>query len=101
MQMLEEDPISKDLKLLAAGPNFIGVKYDKFVVNGFRCHTQELEIKRKTQNCGVTIKAATSSFSSTKDQNPILSELVYYGILTQIIELDYEGGRKVVLFECD
>ncbi|KAL8497467.1 hypothetical protein ACS0TY_020970 [Phlomoides rotata] len=50
---------------------------------------------------GVSVKATPSSFSSTRDQNPILSKLDYYGVLNNVIELDYNGGRRVVLFDCD
>ncbi|XP_057797412.1 uncharacterized protein LOC131013365 [Salvia miltiorrhiza] len=98
--MLEEDPISRDLKLFADGPDIIGVSYERYVVNGFRFHTSELEHKRKTQNSGISVKVATSSYSSTRDENPILSELDYYGVLTEIIELRYVN-RQVVLFGCD
>ncbi|XP_073130868.1 uncharacterized protein [Henckelia pumila] len=97
----QDDPVSNDLKSLARGPNFIGIQYAKFVSNGFRFHTKEVERKRKTQNCGVIFRATTSSYSSIRDQNPISSELDYYGILKIVIELDYGGGRRVVLFECD
>ncbi|XP_042383728.1 uncharacterized protein LOC121975883 [Zingiber officinale] len=97
----EDDPVSNDLRSLARGPNVIGIQYHKFVSNGFRFHTKEVERKRKTQNCGVTVRATTSSYSSIKDHNPVLSELDYYGILQNVIELDYGGGRKVALFECE
>ncbi|KAG6494421.1 hypothetical protein ZIOFF_049446 [Zingiber officinale] len=97
----QDDPISNDLKSLARGPNFIGIRYEKFISNGFRFHTKEVERKRKTQNCGVIVRATTSSYSSIRDQNPISSELDYYGILQNVIELNYKGGRKVILFECD
>lgn len=97
----DESSEARDLKLLAGRPNFIGLKYKKFLVNGFRFYTKGLESTRKTQNCGVRVKAATPSFSSTRDQNPILGELDYYGILTDIIELDYGCGRRIVLFDCD
>ncbi|XP_073036742.1 uncharacterized protein [Primulina eburnea] len=97
----QDDPVSNDLKSLAIGPNFIGIRYEKFISNGFRFHTKEVECKRKTQNCGVIVRTTTSSYSSIRDQNPVSSELDYYGILQNVIELDYEGGRRVVLFECD
>ncbi|XP_042396490.1 uncharacterized protein LOC121986596 [Zingiber officinale] len=97
----QNDPISNDLKSLTRGPNFIGIRYEKFLSNGFRFHTKEVERKRKTQNCGVIVQATASSYSSIRDQNPISSEHDYYGILQNVIELDYEGGRRVVLFECD
>ncbi|KAG6527797.1 hypothetical protein ZIOFF_009926 [Zingiber officinale] len=99
--LVEDDPVSNDLRSIARGPNVIGIRYEKFISNGFRFHTKEVERKRKTQNCGVTVRATTSSYSSVKDHNPVLSELDYYGILQNVIELDYGGGRKVVFFECE
>ncbi|KAH0725237.1 hypothetical protein KY284_001102 [Solanum tuberosum] len=43
----------------------------------------------KTQNYGVTLSATTNSFSSARDQNPIDGEVVYYGVIQDIIEIDY------------
>nr|XP_027063083.1 uncharacterized protein LOC113689513 [Coffea arabica] len=101
IQVADGVDISKDMKLLARGPNNVGRTYQKILVNGFRFHTRQLESQRKTQNSGVLVNATTSSFSSTKDNNPILSDLAYYGILTNILELNYTEGRTVTLFECD
>ncbi|XP_027108997.2 uncharacterized protein [Coffea arabica] len=101
IQVADGVDISKDLKLLARGPNNVGRTYQKILVTGFRFHTRQLESQRKTQNSGVLVNATTSSFSSTKDNNPILSDLAYYGILTNILELNYTEGRTVTLFECD
>ncbi|XP_073149750.1 uncharacterized protein [Henckelia pumila] len=67
----QDDPVTNDLKSLAGGPNFIGIQYAKFVSNGFRFHTKEVERKRKTHNFGVIVRATTSSYSSIRDQNPI------------------------------
>ena len=97
----ENKVISKDLRLLAKGPNVVGSKYERYIVNGFRFHTKYLESKRKNQNSGVIVTAITSSFASTKDMNPVSSDLAYYGVLKDILELDYGGGRRVVLFDCD
>nr|XP_027122350.1 uncharacterized protein LOC113739326 [Coffea arabica] len=83
-----------------ACPYVVGIQHDKYVVNGFRFHTNEVEKKRKTQNSSVTVNGTTSSFASIRDQNLVLSELVYFGVLKNVVELIY-GGRRVVLFECD
>lgn len=91
----------RELKRLAGRPISVGVKYKRFVVNGFRFHTKDLESTKRYQNSGVRVRATTSSFSSVRDQNPILSELDYYGILKDIIQLDYGGQCKVILFDCD
>ncbi|KAH6781956.1 hypothetical protein C2S51_007249 [Perilla frutescens var. frutescens] len=53
LQMAEKNSTSRDLQLLAGRPNFIGLKYEKFVVNGFRFHKKDVESMRNTQNYGV------------------------------------------------
>ncbi|XP_071918866.1 uncharacterized protein [Coffea arabica] len=100
LELSQNVSVLRDLRFLAKGPNVVGIQHDKYVVNGFRFHTNEVEKKRKTQNSGVTVNATTSSFASIRDQNPVLSELVYFGVLKNVVELIY-GGRRVVLFECD
>nr|XP_027124174.1 uncharacterized protein LOC113740857 [Coffea arabica] len=100
LELPQNVSVLRDLRFLAKGPDVVGIQHDKYVVNGFRFHTNEVEKKRKTQNSGVTVNATTSSFASIRDQNPVLSELVYFGVLKNVVELIY-GGRRVVLFECD
>ncbi|XP_027103065.1 uncharacterized protein [Coffea arabica] len=92
--------VLRELRFLAKGLDVVGIQHDRYVVNGFRFHTKEVEKKRKTHNSGVTVNATTSSFASIRDQNSVLSELVYFGVLKNMIELIY-GGCRVVLFECD
>lgn len=53
-----------------------------------------------TQNFGVTLTALTHSFASTKDQNPIVGDVIYYGSIQDIIEISYHGQFSVVLFKC-
>ncbi|XP_027156247.1 uncharacterized protein LOC113757030 [Coffea eugenioides] len=100
LELPQNVSVLRDLRFLAKGPDVVGIQHDKYVVNGFRFHTNEVEKKRKTQNSGVTVNATTSSFAGIRDQNPVLSELVYFGVLKNVVELIY-GGRRVVLFECD
>ncbi|KAL6323849.1 hypothetical protein AAG906_005845 [Vitis piasezkii] len=42
-----------------------------------------------------------SSFASARDKNPIPGHVSYYGVLTDVIELHYLGGNRVILFKCD
>ncbi|PKA46420.1 hypothetical protein AXF42_Ash020311 [Apostasia shenzhenica] len=75
-----------DIIALARGPNNIVKKHSGFVINGYRYHTKEREMNRKTQNSGVLVE---------------VDDEKYYGVLVDIIELDYFGNFKVVLFHCD
>ncbi|KAK2996167.1 hypothetical protein RJ639_029521 [Escallonia herrerae] len=90
--------ISEELRILARGPNEVVTRYKGFIINGFRFHIKELEQNRKTQNSGLVVNAMTPSFSSARDDNPILGDLTYYGVLEEIIELQYSGSKRVVLF---
>lgn len=93
--------VSENLRKLSRGPNEIARCFSGYVINGYRFHTKQRDAKRKTQNSGVTLAAITESFSSTKDENPITQSITYYALITEIIEVDYYGKLKFVLFRCD
>lgn len=93
--------ITEELRALASGPTEMVKQYKGFIINGFRFHTKNLERKRKTQNSGVMLQAVTNSFSSVRDNNPIMGDVTYYGVLNNIIQLEYSYDKKVVLFDCD
>jgi len=54
----------------------------------------------KTQNSGVCVTSETRCYASAKDGNVALADLLYYGKLVDIIELNYYGHFRVVLFKC-
>lgn len=83
---MAESKCSDDIIAIARGPNNVVKKFSGFIINGFRFHTKDREKLRKTQNSGVMVEAEGQA---------------YYGVLTDIIELDYYGSFKVVLFRCD
>ncbi|POO03524.1 hypothetical protein TorRG33x02_007290, partial [Trema orientale] len=61
--------------------------------------TRDRDNIRTTQNSGVSIVAKTIQFSSSKDKNPIESDVVYYGVIAEIWELDFVTFRLPV-FMC-
>ncbi|XP_019257777.1 PREDICTED: uncharacterized protein LOC109235994 [Nicotiana attenuata] len=89
------------LRWLAKGPNTIAKRYTAYFMNGYRFHTIERDSRCKSQNSGVTLSATTDSFASSRDQNPIDGEVIYYGAIQDIIKIDYWGCFSVVLFRCD
>lgn len=96
-----DNRITEELRKLARGPSEYVKRYKCFLVNGYRFQTKDMEKKRKTQNSGVMLDATTDSYSSARDNNPVAGDVTYYGILNDIIELDYGVDKKVVLFRCD
>ncbi|KAH1046297.1 hypothetical protein J1N35_037081 [Gossypium stocksii] len=76
-------------------------KYNGFIINGFRFHTKYRERLRRTQNCGLVVNSSITSYASARDSNPVEGNMDFYGLLTNIIELDYYGKWKVVLFRGD
>ena len=75
-------------------------KYNRYTINGCRYHTKERDDLRTTQNSGVSVVASTMQIASAKDKNPIFCELCFYGIITEIWDLDYTKFR-IPVFKCD
>ncbi|KAH1056044.1 hypothetical protein J1N35_034109 [Gossypium stocksii] len=90
--------INYEVKWLSRGPNRVVKRYSAFIINGFRFHTKYQERLRRTQYCGIVVNSSITSYANARDSNPIKGNLEYYGLLTDIIELDYYGKWKVALF---
>lgn len=95
------DDVSDQLKKLSRGPNRVARRFSGYVINGYRFHTKQRDARRKTQSSGVTLVSVTQSFATTKDKNPTTNSINYYGSIIEIIEVDYYGHFKSVLFRCD
>ena len=76
-------------------------EFGSYRLNGFvfSSSTQELKLVGK-QNSGIAMKALTYFRSSAKDKNLIEAEMTYYGIIRQILVLDYVKFKETV-FYCD
>ncbi|XP_062028692.1 uncharacterized protein LOC133744613 [Rosa rugosa] len=67
-----------------------------------RAHTHVLiNCPQIQQHLDVFVKAGVSSYATAGDRRPRDGVKDYCGVLTDIIELDYHHGRKVLLFDCD
>ncbi|XP_040368108.1 uncharacterized protein LOC112177548 [Rosa chinensis] len=92
--------ISEDFLALARGPTRWARRWTKYIMNGYRFHVKSVD-DGKTQNSGVFVEMETDNYATVNDPNPKSDMVEYYGILKDIIELNYQNGRKVVLFDCD
>lgn len=99
-QVSKRDVVSSELQVLALGPNRTARRFSGYVINGYRFHTKSRDSRCTTQNSGIFLTAKTTSFASSKDQNPIIGDVNYYGSIEDIIEIDYWGVLNVVLFKC-
>lgn len=52
-------------------------------------------------NNGVLCKVDPTCYASTSDNNHVSCAIDYYGVLREVIELQYLGNLRVVLFKCD
>ncbi|XP_017985271.1 PREDICTED: uncharacterized protein LOC108663892 [Theobroma cacao] len=85
------DEIDPRILEISHGPGCMIRCYKGYFVNGFKFHTLDYGQNRKTMNNGVCIKR---SFYNDY-------ECDFYGILVDIIELEYfEIINKVELFKC-
>ncbi|XP_028110958.1 uncharacterized protein LOC114309427 [Camellia sinensis] len=90
--------VSNTLKWLAVGPRNNAMPYLGYVINGHRFHTTNVE--RATQNSGVSIEAETFCRASKRDTTQVVSKISFYGVIKEIILLDYYKFQ-VRLFKCD
>ncbi|XP_049392822.1 uncharacterized protein LOC125857182 [Solanum stenotomum] len=82
------------IKALAEGPCRSAKPYTGYNINGFKFHTKGRSLSRASNNSGVCIKGTNYS----ADEND------YYGVLTEILELEYKGStpiKRTVLFKCE
>ncbi|KAG2322926.1 hypothetical protein Bca52824_016139 [Brassica carinata] len=82
------------VKDIANGPVNKARTWPIYFTRGFLFHTQKQGEGRKTCNFGVSVKG--ESYTNASD------EADYYGILTDIIQIQYEGSvnLKITLFKC-
>ena len=87
----EKSEQMEDLLSLSRGPMKNITCFAGYDMNGFRYRIESRDRSRCTQNSGVAVISEGSMDGDT---------IEYYGILTEIIELQFLGGRRVPLFRC-
>ncbi|XP_018459050.2 uncharacterized protein LOC108829946 [Raphanus sativus] len=89
---------SKELRRFAFGPRNAALAHKGFIIKGQRFHTDA--VKRKTQNSGVSYEAFSMCRSSARDMRKVADMLTYYGVIKEILLMDYHMF-KVPLFRCN
>ncbi|XP_061995536.1 uncharacterized protein LOC133713509 isoform X1 [Rosa rugosa] len=89
--------MSDIVRWLACRPKQYVVSHSGFIINGNRFHTETTE--KSAQNSGVSVEADTMCRASARDNSQKLDRVSYYGVIRDIILLDYRKF-KVPLFDC-
>lgn len=92
--------ISIDMEFLARGPKTDARRFTTYNINGFKFRTLSREQGWQTQNSVVFLTSDTSCIASNAYRNVREAAFPYYGKVEDIIELNYYGRFKVVLFKC-
>jgi hypothetical protein len=92
---------SEEIKILAKGPMLIAQQYNSYTINGVNFHTQSYDENRPVQSSGVALVAESTHFERGNNDNQLLGRHIYYGIIKEILELNYHHKGNIVLFKCD
>lgn len=89
MRIKHPSEVTKELYSLACGPDARIHTYTGCIVNGVRFHTKDRDDHRITQNSGICVSGEHDG-----------ENVNFYGVLTNVLELDYLFGYKIILFKC-
>ncbi|XP_047150143.1 uncharacterized protein LOC124822207 [Vigna umbellata] len=99
-QQVQVDRTTSDtLNWLSSEPNFDVICWSGYDINNYTFHTQKEDEKSTTQNSGVMVVAESMHFSSSKDKNPVMASMCYFGVIEDIWVINYTSF-KVPVFKC-
>lgn len=98
-EVAKDETVSDTLRWLALGPNFDVICWCGYDINEYSFYTKSQDVKSTVQNSGVMVVAEAMHFASSKDKNPILASISYFGVIEEIWEVDYTKF-KVPVFKC-
>ncbi|KAL6495076.1 hypothetical protein OROGR_030758 [Orobanche gracilis] len=97
-KLLKNGDTKHDLWFFARGPLFLCKSFRKYRINGYVFSTKSHDETVLTQDCGVCMNAITTFTSSRKDKNPIDASAMWYGVIKQILEVNYNNFKEVVFY---
>lgn len=92
--------IPEIVRWLSDKPSNEVLSYSGYKISGTLYTTKGKDDVRSTQNSGVYLVADTPQVASARDKRMIRDEMSFYGVITEIWELDYEKFR-IPIFKCD
>ncbi|KAL0556088.1 hypothetical protein IC582_004595 [Cucumis melo] len=92
--------VSDNLRWVAHGSHHFVITYSGYAINGCHYHIKSCAKDRSVQNSGVSLVAKTMQVSSSKDKNPVIGDMSFYGVIQEIWELNY-NTFNVLVFKCD
>ncbi|KAK6791623.1 hypothetical protein RDI58_010704 [Solanum bulbocastanum] len=78
------------VKKVALGPKSQVLTVNKYCVNGFKFHSEEVSRNKKTNNSGVYIQGDVDGTGQT---------IEYYGVIQEIIEVRHKDGPSINIIE--
>lgn len=73
---------------LSVGSNNIITRYDGYLNNGCRSHIRGMKLIER-QSSGVIMCFQSQIYFTIRDLTPMSEMVEYYGVIEEIIELDY------------
>lgn len=92
--------VSETMRWISRGPNHQMPVLGAYMIDGVDFTTKEHDDIRSFQNSGVFLQADVMLVSSAKDKNPRTNDMDFYGVITQIWEMDYYNFN-IPVFKCD
>ncbi|OVA19201.1 hypothetical protein BVC80_525g6 [Macleaya cordata] len=96
--LLEEKKTDSELWRYVKGPLAQAKAYKKYRVNGFIFSPKSHDDTVATQDSGVCMEATTTFRASRKDKNPINQVTKWYGVIKQILEVNYTDFMEIVFY---
>ena len=84
-----ENTISQQIRWLAHEPKREVLSYSGYGIGGYYYNIRDHDSRSTTQNSGVMVEAESLHMSTAKDKNPIYANMLYYGVIEDIWELNY------------
>lgn len=81
-------------------PKFNVITWVAYDIFNFSFYTKSKYDRSTMQNTGIIVEIESMYFSSSKDRNLILASRAFYGVIEEILDIDYVIF-KVSLFKCN